>query len=319
MKKISVILPVYNAEKYIRPTVESILTQTYPSLEIIAADDGSTDSTPEILKELAAADERLKLLRLTNGGAASARNAALSVATGDYVGFIDSDDIAMPRLYERLSVALEESDADIAQCGFLIEDGDKGEAVYTYDEVYDSPADKKTALIRTAPAVWCKLYRREVIGDTRFDTRYRIGEDILFNLEILAKSKRVVMIGEPLYRYVQREGSICASTPNRDSLLSYRKMTETASAKFNENPKIRRFIRSLRLLDGGGIASKTVRFSIEGGAELFREIVRETRQSLLFILFSAYLPVREKLKLCYVALLPKKYAKQVIKKHGGQK
>ena len=319
MKKISVILPVYNAEKYIRTTLESLFAQTYPELEIIAADDGSTDSTPEILKELATRDKRLKLLTINNGGAASARNAALALATGDYVGFIDSDDIAMPQLYERLASALEKSGADMVQCGFLIEDGDKREVVYAYTGVIDNPANKKTALMMIAPAVWCKLYRKEIIGDTRFDTLYRIGEDMLFNLEIVAKSKRIAMIRDPLYRYIQREGSICSSPTDRDSLLSYRKMTETALTKFKENPKLKRLIRSLRLLDGGGVASKTVRFSPEGGAELFREVVRETGRSLFFILFSAYLPAREKLKLCYIALFPKKYAKQVIKNHGGQK
>ena len=319
MKKISVILPVYNAEKYVRATVESLFAQTYAELEIIAVDDGSSDSTPEILKDLAIADNRLKILSLSNGGAASARNSALAIADGDYVGFIDSDDIATPQLYERLVAAIETSNADMAQCAFLIEDGDKRETAYAYDGAIDDPKSNKKALTMTAPAVWCKLYRREIIGDTRFDTRYRIGEDMLFNLEILAKSKRIAMISDPLYRYIQREGSVCASIPDKDTILSYRKMTDTALTNFKDEPKLCRLIRSLRLLDGGGIASKTIRFSPEGGEDLFSEIVRETVRSLFFILFSAYLPTGERLKLCYIALFPKRYAKQVIKKHGGQK
>ena len=96
MKKISVIIPVYNAEKYIEAPLESLLAQSYRELEIIAVDDGSSDSTPDILGAVASRDERVRVVRLENGGASRARNVGLDIASGEYIGFADADDLAMP-------------------------------------------------------------------------------------------------------------------------------------------------------------------------------------------------------------------------------
>lgn len=317
MKKISVIIPVYNAEKYIEATLESLLAQSYRELEIIAVDDGSSDSTPDILGAVASRDERVRVVRLENGGASRARNVGLDIASGEYIGFADADDLAMPTLYESLCRALEDSGADMAQCGFTVESAEGCESAYCFEGVIECPERSGRALMRIAPAVWCKLLRKEIIGQTRFDSAYRVGEDMLFNLDILKKAKRIALVGAPLYRYMQREGSICSSAPSKDTLLSYRRMTDTAMRTYADSPCLRRLIKSLRLLDGGGIASRAVRFFPEEGKDILREVVKETRRNLSFVLFRAYLPLRERLKLCYIALMPRAYRRKVLKKHAG--
>ena len=115
---ISVIIPCYNVEKYIDRCMESVLNQTYRNLEIILVDDGSTDGTGEIIKKYAEHDHRIKILHQKNKGAGAARNAGMEIASGSYIGFVDSDDWIAEDMYEYLIGIIKEEDADIAACDF---------------------------------------------------------------------------------------------------------------------------------------------------------------------------------------------------------
>lgn len=115
-KKISVIVPVYNVGEYLRQCVDSILSQTYSNLEIIAVNDGSTDGSGAILDEYREKDIRLIAIHQENQGVSAARNKGLDVATGDYIAFVDADDYIHPEMYEKLVKALEDNQADISFC-----------------------------------------------------------------------------------------------------------------------------------------------------------------------------------------------------------
>ena len=113
---ISVIVPVYNIEAYLRKCIDSILAQTYTNLEIILVDDGSTDNSGEICNEYAAKDARIRVIHKGNGGLSSARNTGIDIATGKYIGFVDSDDYLAPDMYEKLLGAIVNNHADISVC-----------------------------------------------------------------------------------------------------------------------------------------------------------------------------------------------------------
>ena len=118
--KISVIVPVYKVEKYLDRCVESIVNQTYKNLEIILVDDGSPDNCPVMCDEWAEKDERIRVIHKENGGLADARNAGMNIATGDYIGFVDSDDWIEPNMYEVLLKNALKYDADISRCGLSV-------------------------------------------------------------------------------------------------------------------------------------------------------------------------------------------------------
>ena len=120
-KKISVVIPVYNTEKYIERCIYSILNQTYKDLEIICVDDGSTDKSGDILDRLSKEDSRIRVKKKKNEGVSVARNTALIEAKGDYIGFVDSDDYVDPRYYEVLSEALNSGHIDIVTCNYFID------------------------------------------------------------------------------------------------------------------------------------------------------------------------------------------------------
>ncbi len=224
---ISVIVPVYNVEKYLKKCVESIQNQTYRNLEIILVDDGSPDNCPKICDELAAMDERIRTVHRQNGGLSAARNSGLSVAKGEWIAFVDSDDYIDNDTYEKLYQAIEENQADLAVCGARIvnEVGDllspckgNGEVkCYVGQEGYEQ-------LIPTLNNSACnKLFKKELIGELIFPIGAVHGEDFIFLLEYLRNVKKIVIVDEEKYNYVKRQESIT------NSGFSKRKLDEIRS------------------------------------------------------------------------------------------
>lgn len=222
MKKISIIVPAYNVERYLRECIESICTQTHTNLEIIIVDDGSTDMTGSICDEYAEKDNRIIVIHQKNGGMSNARNSALDIATGDYIGYVDSDDVIHPRMFEFLLGALEKNDVDISYCGEVaFKDGER----VGFDEYKDYSVwriESRDELLGhccddwTGPTnwVWNKLYKRELFEKIRFVENRRM-EDVMISAEILLNVKKAVWINERLYGYRQRTGSTMNSSDPR--------------------------------------------------------------------------------------------------------
>lgn len=199
---ISVIVPIYNTEKYLDKCITSIVNQTHKNLEIILVDDGSTDSSLEICRSWAKKDSRIVVLHKENGGQGSARNMALDIAKGDYIGFVDSDDWIEANMYEVLYANLLKYDADISCC--------KGTTVKNLDgkiKVYNQPdimLAHQTLEIKQSPCD--KIYKKDLFDDVRFP-KSRAYEDCATIYKLLAKSKVVVDINLAYYHYELRENS----------------------------------------------------------------------------------------------------------------
>ena len=214
MEKISVIVPVYKVEPYLDQCVESIVRQTWEDLEILLIDDGSPDRCPEMCDAWAARDHRIRVIHQKNGGLSTARNTGLDAAKGDYIAFVDSDDFVEREYIEYLYRALQETGADLAECGYdRKEEAPNGtEAERTMARPILQTPEEALTILSTHPGgrvncvVWDKLFRRELIGKERFAEGY-LGQDILFSCRIFGKCRKIAWIGNVLYHWRNTPGS----------------------------------------------------------------------------------------------------------------
>ncbi|MBQ8894622.1 MAG: glycosyltransferase [Clostridia bacterium] len=212
MRKISVIVPIYNMDKYLSRCIDSILAQTYANLQIILVNDGSTDSSPQLCDQYADEDDRIVVVHKSNGGLSSARNAGIDVAIGDYVGFVDSDDYIAPDMYEQLIQRMGSSDAEISNVMYVRVDEKAVESPskvpHFRDEEISSPDFAKELMLHLGDVSVCtKLFSRALFKDVRF-CENKLNEDLLFILELLSKIKVIHFVGKVGYYYFSRSGSI---------------------------------------------------------------------------------------------------------------
>lgn len=213
---ISVIVPVYQVEKYLRRCTDSILSQTYKNLEIILVDDGSTDNSGKLCDEIASLDSRVKVIHKENGGLSSARNAGLEIAAGEYIGFVDSDDWIEPDTYEYMLSLVEANQADIVDidCQYAYDADDavtvtvEREQVYRQKDALWRYLYRGLSLQKNAPYSACrKLYRRDVIGNVTFPEG-KNSEDLLFNYKVIKKCSVLVESNQVKYHYFQNNAGI---------------------------------------------------------------------------------------------------------------
>lgn len=238
MKKISVIVPIYNVEKYLEKCLDSILNQTYRYLEVILVNDGSTDSSKNICLHYEKLDERILLVSQENKGLSAARNKGLELATGDYIIFIDSDDYIAENMLEILINNIMEYDADIATCGIYNVYIDKKQALYEKKEKYVCDAEEAYRQIligKKVPASICnKLIKRTCISGLSFP-QGKHYEDAFFHVDLMQRVKYVCIDTEPLYYYVHRSGSITTGQYQKSSydiVLAYEKNMSMVKEKF---------------------------------------------------------------------------------------
>lgn len=215
--EVSIIVPVYNVEKYLQSCIDSILEQTYPNMEIILVDDGSTDQCGSICEENSTLDERIQVIHKENGGLSSARNAGLDIAKGKYVAFVDADDTIHREFIEILLALCEKYECDIAQCDFLTvaEDSLKMPLNPCQSLIFYTGAQALSALCIGKDDVkysvaWNKIYRRELFQKIRYP-KGRIHEDEFTTYKVLWKARKIVVTNQYLYYYLQRTGSIIRS------------------------------------------------------------------------------------------------------------
>lgn len=212
--KISVIVPVYNTERYLRRCLDSLLAQTFADFEILLIDDGSTDGSPAIEQEYAARDPRFRLIQKPNGGVASARNTGLAQAQGDFIAFVDSDDFVEPQFLEALYTTTAETGADIACCNFTRyfpkREMRLPHLLVKAPGVYSGPTMMKSLLhdIRTQSYLWNKLWRRSLFTENGIAFTLPHFEDTQIVLRLFYFARSIAVIDRTLYNYTQREGSI---------------------------------------------------------------------------------------------------------------
>lgn len=215
MLKISVIVPVYKVEEYLDRCIESIVNQTYRNLEILLIDDGSPDHCPVLCEEWSKRDSRIRVIHQKNGGLSAARNTGILAASGDYIGFIDSDDYILPTMYERMLIALTKNNADLCICGirWVNEDGSAFQDAVP-GSVKNEIMNQNQAFIKLCGEGYChyvtavnKLYKKNIFSNLLFPEG-RIHEDEFVIHHILQKCTKIVGLEEELYYYVQRQNSI---------------------------------------------------------------------------------------------------------------
>lgn len=210
-KLISVIVPIFNSEKYVNRCIDSILNQTYENLEVLLIDDGSSDGSLKICESWAEKDKRVKIIKEKNQGVSHARNVGIKNATGDYVAFVDNDDWLRPEMYETLVALAEKEKADVAVCKFI-----------NVDEKYNRVNIKESNLTAEnfknpiyfflnnhtknnhKKIVGCcnrLLIKKNLLNEVSFDTNLKFGENVLFVLNLITKAKKIAVTNEFLYNH----------------------------------------------------------------------------------------------------------------------
>lgn len=212
-EQISVVIPVYNVEQYLRPCLDSVIGQTYDNLQIILVDDGSTDHSGEICDVYREKDSRVTVIHKENGGLSDARNCGIEIARGKYITFIDSDDVVDTTYCEELLKCLKEHNADISLCNVV---DFKNNVPTSYqmagDFLFDTEEAVKAYFRNVVPAAaWGKLYKRELFDTIRFP-KGKIFEDMFIVVDILLMSNCVVGTATGNYYYRWRMGSITKSS-----------------------------------------------------------------------------------------------------------
>lgn len=216
---ISVIIPVYKVEPYLARCMDSVLGQTYENLEVILVDDGSPDNCPALCDAYAERDARVKVIHQANSGVSAARNAGLDAATGDYIGFVDSDDAIHSRMYEILHRACTQENAEIALCPFA-EFAEKERPRETHEESRESEIlTPRQAIARLYgpqsglyTVLWNKLYRRTVFQTIRFPVG-KVNEDLYMACQVFDASNRIACTDNVLYYYFKGDDTSITRMP----------------------------------------------------------------------------------------------------------
>ncbi|MCR5704433.1 MAG: glycosyltransferase, partial [Eubacterium sp.] len=228
-KKVSIIVPVYNVEKYLPTCIDSLVNQSYQNLEIILVDDGSKDRSGEICDEYARQDQRIIVIHKENGGLSDARNAGIDKASGDYLAFIDSDDWVDNSMIEKMILKIKETDSDVAICNARLAYDDYRRVdspVWSIEEEVLSGTEAMQRLGQKGKVCYIiacnKLYKKKIFEQIRYPKGY-IHEDEAVIHYVYENSEKVCLIPEDLYYYRQREDSIMGngfSIKRIDSLVA---------------------------------------------------------------------------------------------------
>ena len=233
--KVSIIVPVYNAAEYLQRCINSLRNQSLEDIEIILVDDSSTDSSLEICNMAAKEDSRINVIHKVNEGAGKARNAALAVATGRYIGFVDSDDFVEPNMFETLFEKAEKYNSDLVMSGVLFVDGnmfsEKGDCIRknyfdkdTQFESSESLKELKMGIVGALPedlddskygmSIWKNLFRHDIIKQNNLifeSEREMLSEDALFMIDYISCISKATGINDAFYNYCRNSDSISKS------------------------------------------------------------------------------------------------------------
>lgn len=218
MKKVSVIVPVYNTEPYLRRCLDALVNQTLEDIEIVVVNDGSTDHSPNILQEYETAyPSKIKVLTKENGGQATARNMGIRCCTGEYIGFADSDDYVDTSMYEKMYSLAKQKDADFVECHYHYLQEKEGKLIElkTRGNIREYE-NRKDMFIDPQVSPWNKLYRREILTETEITfPEGVIYEDTAFYIKTISAIKRTAYLDEHLVYYFLRGSSTMNANKSR--------------------------------------------------------------------------------------------------------
>lgn len=297
---VSVIIPIFNSLEFLGPCVKSVLAQTYEFVEVILVDDGSTDGSASLAEQFADKDSRVAVLHQVNGGAGAARNAAIDIAKGQYMVFVDSDDLLLSRHIEEMVAAAKRYDADLVVTQFqmvpplkfpLKLDEPKREPqveLLTRAEALELLFYQKK--ITTSP--WAKLYKGALFNEMRYPQGVT-QEDLGLTYRLMLKANRVALLDSYSYLYVQREESVTArpSIESRDAILEF--ASEAVSIIEEEVPHLTRAARTRLFMESVYIIGQTAR--VARVAEASKRAVGAMHANRITVLMNKSAPWRARL------------------------
>lgn len=314
---ISIIVPIYNVEKYLHKCVDSLIGQTLKDIEIILVDDGSTDKSGEICDEYRLKDNRIKVIHKKNGGLSDARNAGIDIAKGDYITFLDSDDWIELNMYEKLYKYIKQENADIAQCSY--------QEVYN-EEVNNENAKEEIKIMSGKESLynfsgknhgktvvaWNKLYRIELFNDIRFP-KDKYHEDEFTTYKLLYKANKIVDCSLPLVYYRQREGSIMNSKFNIKRLDALEAFNERLEFYKEKNLKELQQITLSQILSYTNLFYIKIKDSdIENKGEILKVLRQRIKKDYILFMKNKYVSLKQKILLT-IFVLNKEIVYQVYK------
>ena len=324
MEIISVIVPVYNVEKYLDKCVQSILNQTYDNLELILVDDGSTDNSANICDKYIKLDSRIKVIHKENGGVSSARNKGLDIAKGEFILFIDSDDCIHPQMIEVLYEGIKKNNSDISICEYksyqeneFIEKNIYNKDIINFNNytniegLHNLQGDKSISFI----VPWNKLYRKKIFNNLRYDEG-RIHEDEFIIHKLLYECNLISYTSLELYYYLKRNNSIMDLQNNRsylDALDAYSERIE-----FYKKINQKQFIKDLELIYVGHFLDyyNRIKNSHENNKkQVMYEIIKRFRIRIFGILQNNRFKIKEKIIFIILCIDPNIYERYLIIKN----
>ena len=268
MDKISVIMPVYNCEGYLRKSIESVLNQTYENLELILINDGSTDGSLEICEGYKKKDSRIILINKKNSGVSASRNAGIKKATGRYITFIDADDWVEDIMYETMINQFNTNEIQFVLCGCVKEtqDGNKIELINNSEALINQNTFSVDYFIRRIYVdsdimfnVWNSIFIRKQVAEVLFDERTSIAEDNLYILENLLKCHRGAICNQKFYHYVQHEDSVSnkkvVTEKNITKLIAEQEQLRILKVKYK---KIYSYCKFMLIRDAVNLSKKII-------------------------------------------------------------
>lgn len=308
---ISIIIPAYNIEAYLPATLDRVLAQTYTNIEVIVVNDGSKDGTGAVMDRYAAMDRRVKAIHKENGGVTSARLRGVAESSGQWIGFVDGDDLIEPQMYERLLENALKHGADISHCGYQMVFPSRVDYYYNTGKLLEQDHDAGLRdLIEgrfVEPGLVIKLYRRELFAELaqHMDFSFKINEDVLMNYWLFKASRRSVFEDVCPYHYVLRPGSAATSRLNPRKLRDPLGVTHAILADAEEFLRPVVLARLARQLIG--CASMASGDQAELIKPFRRECRKELRRRLVSILTCPECGLKLKLMALFTAVWPDGY------------
>lgn len=312
MIKVSVIVPVYKVEKYLKRCVNSLLNQDYSDYEIILVDDGSPDGCPQICDDYEREKNRITVVHKENGGLSDARNIGVKYAKGDYIVFVDSDDYVNRNHISSLFSLVEKYDADIVCSPPIVEYERNDNSDYNisntcnekklFEDYVVSAKDAQAMILRGRPvgtSAWSKLYRKEYCERYPFP-KGKVMEELATTFHLVGAAQKIAVSGVPSYHYVQRKGSILHSDFTMDEIIEYMSLAESyvvnaTSSDMKHAAAERVFLLGRRLGCAAPSSQKKQAYSV---------INRYCKKNSRMCLTDKKMYIREKIRVLFMCISP---------------
>ena len=313
---ISIIVPVYNVEQYLEKCVDSIINQKYKNLEIILVDDGATDSSGKLCDELAKIDNRIKVYHKENGGLSDARNYGVERATGDYIGFVDSDDYIDSEMYEELYEAIKKENVDVVECNLKIIYPDRVE-LFTEQKYYNvytkqEYLEEYLKIEKIFGSACVRLIKSDIAKKLKFPVG-KLYEDTYYAYDLIEKVDRYVIMNNPYYNYLMRENSITNTKFNPrifdliEIVEKFRKMT------YENYPGLKEAVDCRKMYAYFSVLNSILLEENYRDNEYYSEILSYFKRNYISLLKNKYINRNRKLSVILIKLNIDLYRKVLMK------